>query len=282
MQVPATLRRPATLVLLSAALAGVSNVLWRFGDGAALTLAATRSFAGLVLFSPLLVAAARSGALGKALRDRAAWPAILLSGATIWTAALLFREAPGPLAAAAIGVSPVVALLVGRATGSRRIPHRAKAAIVVCTLAAIAAAGPQTLVASHLLFATLFLGTDVACVLATEHARRRHDASTLTASSLVVSAIPAPLLWVSAPAALSGMVVGVGVAVIGTLARLMRAQALGSINAAVVASSTQITALLTALGGALVFADTLGPARFVALLVACAASFAAIVWSADR
>lgn len=62
----------------------------------------------------------------------------------------------------------------------------------------------------------------------------------------------------------------------------MRAQALGSISAAVVASSTQVTALLTALGGAIVFADDLGPYRFIALLAACAASFAALVWSAPK
>lgn len=272
---------PATLVLLSAVLAGVSNVLWRFGEGAAIMLAATRACAGLVLFSPLLVAAVRSGALRRAASDRGAWPAILLSGATIWTAALLFREVPGPLAAAAIGVSPVVALVVGRVVGSRHIPRRAKVAIVVCTVAAFVAAGPQTVVASQLLFAALFLSTDVACVLATEHARRRHDASTITVSSLVVGAIPAPLLWLHTPAAMSGITVGIAVAVVGTLARLLRAQALGSISAAVVASSTQVTALLTAVGGAVIFADTLGPGRFAALLVACAASFAAIVWSAQ-
>lgn len=272
---------PATLVLLSAVLAGCSNVLWRFGDGAALMLAATRAFAGLVLFSPLLVTTFRSGDLQRVLRDRTAWPAIVLSGATIWTAALLFREVPGPLAAAAVGVSPVVALLVGRAVGSRRIPHRAKVAIVACAAAAVVAAGPQTLVASQLVFAAMFLATDVACVLATEHARRRHDASTITVSSLAVGALPAPLLWMHSAVAFNGIAVGVGVAVIGTLARLMRAQALGSISAAVVASATQVTALLTALGGALIFADTLGPARFVALLVACAASFAAIVWTAS-
>lgn len=282
MQTPATLRSPAALVLLSAVLAGCSNILWRFGDGAAIMLAATRAFAGLVLFAPLLVTTLRSGTLRRAATDRRAWPAILLSGATIWAAALLFRGVPGPLAAATIGLSPVVALLVGRAVGSRHIPARAKAAVVVCTVAAILAAGPQTLVASQLGFAALFLTTDVACVLATEHARRRHDATTLTIASQVVGALPAPLLWLSAPVAVSGLAVGCGVAVIGTLARLMRAQALGSISAAVVASSTQVTALLTAIGGAIVFADDLGPYRFIALLAACAASFAALVWSAPK
>ena len=273
-------RHPAALVLLAAAMFGVVNVLWRFGEGAAVTLAATRALAGLVLFSPLLVTVWRSGALKRAVRDRRAWPAIGLSGATMWSAALLFREVPGPLAAATIGLSPVVALLAGRVVGSRRIPARAVGAIVVCTIAASFAAGPQTLVASQLVFAGLFLSTDVASVLAAEHARRRHEASTLTISGLVVGAIPAPLLWLLYPAAPSGLAIGIIVAAIGTLARWMRSHALGTLNGAVVASSTQITALVTALGGALIFADTLGPTRFTALLIACAASFAAIVWSA--
>lgn len=270
-------RIPA-MVLGAAALFGLCNVAWRFGEGSAATLAATRAAAGLLLFSPVVIRVLWSGALVRALRDATGLAACLLSGATLWAAALMFRSIPGPAAAATIALLPVVTLLVGRLVGTRRTPRRAILAMAVATTAALFAATPVHLTRGLLVPVLLFLAVEVASLLVAERARQRHEASTLVMGGLLLGAVPAPLLWAGMPVAESGLWAAGAVAVLGTLGRLLKSHTQATVSAAVVGSSTQVTALVTALGGVALFADALTAPRLAALLVGAAAASAAVWW----
>lgn len=279
---PTTTRGPNTTILVigAATLFGICNVAWRFGDGSVAMMAATRSAAGLVLFTPLVVQVSRSGAFRRIVRDPTALAACLLSGLTVWTIGFLLRSIPGPAAAAAIGVLPVFVLLLGHLVGSRRTTPKALTAMCVATTAALVAAGPIAMSWGIALPVALFMGAEGASLLVAEAARRRHDSTALVMGGLILGALPAPFLITSTSVASTGLAAALAVALLGTAGRLMRGRAQGSISAAVVGSGTQVTALVTALGGVVLFADDLSATRLVALLVGATAATAAVLWSA--
>lgn len=273
---------PWSWVITGAVLFGFCNIARRLGEGSIPAMAATRAVLGLILFAPMVIHVLRTGQLRDVVRGWSGIIACLLAGASLWASALLFRSVPGPLAAAVLGISPVVSLLIVLALRSQTMSARTGLAVLGCSAFGLVAAGPGMFTTQALIPAGVFLASDVAQAWSNEWARGKHDAKTLTVGGLLVGAAPAPFLWMGGAMATSGFVASVVVALLGTSGRYLKSHALGSIGVTEVASSSQVTALVTAVGGALVFHDELGPLRFAALLIASGLAVCALRWAVPK
>lgn len=125
-------------------------------------------------------------------------------------------------------------------------------------------------------------GTEVLCV---ERARRDHASSVLVAAGMAVGALVAYtgvlLLSPAGGTSTSGYIAATVVGVMGTTGRWLRASALPFIGSAVASSTSQIAALVTALGGILLLGDSVR-AIGVVLSVIAATSAAVAVYRAGR
>lgn len=266
-------------LLLAAVLFGVANIAWRYGEGSSFSLAAQRALIGAILFAPVTVAAWRDGRARAVLASPSGRIAIVCSSATMPASALLFRSLTGPQAALCLAITPavlvVIALLSGR--GSNRAVPWVLVSVVAAAWAVVAGGlGGRPLV--DYWPAGLNMMLDIVAILALERARRDHQATVLVGMTMVVatlwcSVVGALTSGLSAPPAV-GLIAASVVGVCGTTARALRAFALPWFGAAVTFSAGQVSVLLTAIGGVIIFAD---PLTWASALLGVIAAVTAVV-----
>lgn len=247
-----------------------------------MALAAQRALVGALLFSPLLVGGLRKGTLQSALRDPVALLAIAASAATILVPPIMFRSLTGPQAALVMAVTPVALVVVSKLLFNRST--RALVAVVISVVAAVIAAvsgEANTFTSQQLGAAALFMFTDVLSMLAAERARERHDAGVLVVTGMAFGAVCFVAITATAHSSLtiatSGLLAATFVGFFGTLARVLRMHTLPKVGAAVAHSNSQVTAVFTAIGGIIIFNDSIGLVTAIFALIAAGASLVAVV-----
>ncbi len=268
------------MTLSAASLWAIGQVAWRYGEGNAIALAGQRSLVGCVFMLPVLVRAFHDGRLRQMCTNRSAAIAVVSSALTMPFTATLFRELTGPQAALMTAVTPAAVMLCATSIGSR-LSTRAAFAVVISTVAAVVAAlsgGLGNFSYVGLFAAAVLLVTNVVMMLATERAREHFDASSLVAAGMLLACAGcygvALVVHPAGGIATSGAIAATVAGITGTIARVARAVTLPFIGSAVASSAAQLTALLTAIGGVLLFDD---PASFTALALGIVAAAAAVI-----
>lgn len=263
----------------------ICNTAWRFGHGSAFALAGQRALVGVIFFAPVLVLGLRNGKVAALVRDPVAVAAVIASGSTMPAVATIFRWMTGPQAALVLAVTPVSIIVCGVLV-YRRSP-RALMPVLVSVIAAATAAsvgGLGSFSSKQLIAAGAFVVLDTNSMMLIERARQRHDAMLIVAGGMVAGAVGCYGVFLvfqpSGSIAISGVVAASIVGIFGTSARALRAHALPHIGSAVTYSSAQMTAVGTAVGGIIVFSDSIGPLSAALGLVAAAASLVATVIAA--
>jgi hypothetical protein len=290
------LRRRATgFVMVAALLFAACNVAWRFGEGSTASVVAIRAGLGAVV-AWAIARRRTSQAWWRAAATRSGRQAVLVSAATLLAAAAMFRSLDGPLAGLALACTPAVALLLRDRVG----PVATWAALGSSTAAVgglvVASAGRSETADVGWLAAgsaIAFVGLEVWSMRASQQAVEDGlDPASLVTATMVVAAVAlAPLAVVQSSGVGASTLVGsavaaVFVALFGTVGRVLRTSALPAAGVPAVASSAQVTALGTAVGGLVVVGDGLtwfsAGAAVVAAGLGTVAVIAATSWRLAR
>jgi hypothetical protein len=279
-------RRAVLDVLGAAVLFAVCNVAWRYGGGSTFVIVFGRGALGACLAWTI---GRRRGLppWREVLRSRMGVAAIVTSGAGLVAAGTMFRTLDGPVAGLALACTPAVAMVV-----RDRVGGLAAAAAVGSSLAAglgIAHAAVSSDEATHvglvaIAVAAGFVGLEVLSMRFSQLAVEDGSDATgiVTGTMVVAAAVTFPFAVVTEIGAdtstlLSAVGAALVVAVLGTVGRLWRTAALPAAGVPAVAASSQVTAFGTALGGVLLFSDTLSAVGVVCAVLAAGLGVAAVV-----
>ena len=249
-------------VLIASLLFAGCNIGWRLGSGPAIGVVGLRAAIGA--FVAVGITRRRSsGPWLDPLRLRSGRVAVAVQVVGLIVAGTMFRTLDGPLAGLAIACTPAVALLVRDRSG-----RLATAAALGSSLAAIvglsiaAGDGVDAVTWAGASVAVLFVAVEVIGLRTSEVAVEDGvNPATLVSSTMVSGAmilLPLGLVFgtLREPGTLWGALLGaLIVAVLGTIARVLRTAALPAAGVTAVAASSQVNALFTAFGGLVIFGD---------------------------
>jgi drug/metabolite transporter (DMT)-like permease len=279
-------RRAVLDVLGSSVLFGACNVAWRYGEGPTVGVVFVRASLGVVL-GWLLIRRRGHPSWRTALRTRSGVVAVLSAGASMVLAGTMFRTLDGPVAGLAIACTPAVAMLVrdrvGRIAGAAAVGSSIAAAVGIVVATGRTDAGADVGWWA-VLVAVAFVAVEVVSMRAAQVAVEHdvHATAIVTASMLVAAVTTAPFAVVAeagSDASAWGSAVGAAfvVAVLGTVGRVLRTEALPSAGVPAVAASTQVTALGTAVGGVWLFSDELTAVGVLSAVVAAGLGILAVL-----
>ena len=272
---------------MASVLFGACNVAWRFGSGPAIGVVGFRALIGAFVAASI---SRRRGAPSwtSPLRVRSGRWAVALSVVGLVAAGTMFRMLDGPLAGLAVACIPAVALLVRDRSGRLAVLAAlgsSLAAVIGLTIASGDGVGRVTWGAALLVVA--FIAIDVSTMRLSEIAVLDGvDPAAIVSSTMLCGAVvllPAGLIYGVArdPASLWGALgAGLAVAVLGTIGRVLRTEALPSAGVTATAASSQVNALVTAIGGIVVFGDVMSIASIVCTIVAAGLGATAVVVAA--
>ncbi|MFM8861490.1 MAG: hypothetical protein ACKOIA_03390 [Acidimicrobiia bacterium] len=278
-------RRAVGDVLISSVLFGGCNIAWRYGTGPAIGIVGYR----MVIGSVIAVGIARwrgGGTWLDPLRVRSGRIAVAASIAGLVAAGSMFRALDGPLAGLTLACTPAVALLVrdrsGRVAVGAALGSSA-AAIVGLTVAA-GDAGVASVSWGDAVIAVVFVAIDVFTLRALEVAvTERVDPMAIVSATMIGGAIvlvPFGLVLGAArdTETLGGaLAAALAIALFGTVGRILRAAAQPAAGVTAMAASSQVVALVTALGGVVLFADEVTAVSAVCTAVAATLGAVAVV-----
>jgi drug/metabolite transporter (DMT)-like permease len=266
-------------VVAAAVVFGLGNLAFRIGEGDAIAVAAHRCLVGAVLLAPVCFRVRRRSGVSAVLVDRNTSIAMLITGCTMVVSAVVLRTLTGPQAGLAIAIIPLIVLSVRRFFVQHKPAPLVPLSICITAAAAAAATGGLgELSPFKIALLVLFLAANAAEVISMERARQSTPATVVVVGGLVVGAALALVLslamsanLVLSPAAfLAAGLVGLA----GTVGRSMRGYAMLYLGSAVTSSTSQIAALITAVGGVVLFHDEL---EVMGMLLGLLAAFSALV-----
>jgi len=278
-------RRAVGDVLISSVLFGGCNIAWRYGTGPAIGIVGYRMVIGAVI--AVGIARWRGGGTWlDPLRVRSGRIAVAASIAGLVAAGSMFRALDGPLAGLALACTPAVALLVRDRSGRVAVAAAlgsSVAAIVGLTVAA-GDAGVASVSWGDAGIAVVFVAIDVFTLRALEVAvTERVDPMAIVSATMIGGAIvlvPFGLVLGAArdTDALGGaLAAALAIALFGTVGRILRAAALPAAGVTAMAASSQVVALVTAVGGVVLFADEVTVVSAVCTAVAATLGAVAVV-----
>lgn len=275
--------RHSAVVLAAAVAFAVCNVVWRFGEGDTLPIVMQRSLIGLLLVGPVLWHAFRTDALRAVGSDKWAMLAVLAEACSLVATAFMLRGMTGPVVALVLAITPVLLLLptklLAGVLSRQALPYVVLTVVLASGAAISGGLGPVSARVLGLGATWLFLR--MVSIIALEHARARHTSSVLIASGMLVAAIGTAVVNAAAGTVTSwsvnGLIVAIVVAVLGTAAKMLQTYSLPHLGSVVTSTTSQVGALLTAIGGVLVFQDPLSPRAAVLSLLAAAAAVRATI-----
>lgn len=237
----------------------------------------------------------RAGSWLDPLRIRSGRVAVAVQVVGLVAAGTMFRTLDGPLAGLALACTPAVALLVRERAGRRATVAAlgsSLAAIVGLTLA-VGDDGVGSVTLVGVAIAVAFVAIEVIGLRTTELAVEDGlNPTTLVSSSMITGSVillPMGLAFgtLREPSAIwSALGAAFAVALFGTVGRVLRTAALPAAGVMAVAASTQVTALVTAIGGVVLLADPLTPVGLIAAVVAAVLGATAVVagarWRLER
>lgn len=267
------MRRKATVAaLIAMACFTASNFFWRFASLDAPVLAGWRCLVGAVLLVPMSFRFPRGA--WKVLRYPSVIALVVSQAITVTLAAAMFLSVPGPLAGVALSLIPIITAGFAALVGLRRLRRRQKILIALAGSAGVLAASADLAdiaigaIAVALAFA---VGDSIGNVI-NEAARSRHNVnpSLVVMVSLFVGAPVGILMWIAdgRPTLERGDYVAIiGVAVVGTLGRVLVSWSMRWIGGAEAAMFAQLVAVATAVGGVIFFDDVLHLATAAGLAI---------------
>jgi hypothetical protein len=279
-------RRAVVDVLGASVLFAVCNVAWRYGGGSTVVIVFVRATLGAVLAWAI---GRRRGLPGwrHALGSRMGIAAVVSAGAGMVAAGTMFRTLDGPVAGLALACTPAVAMLVRDRVGGVAAAAAVGSSVAAAVGIAHAASGSDE--ATHLGWVAVAVAVGFVAleVLSMRFAQLAVEEGTdptgiVTGTMVVACVATLPFAVVSEAGAdastlLSAVAAALVVAVLGTVGRLWRTEALPAAGVPAVAASSQVTAFGTALGGVLLFSDALGAFGVVCALVAAGLGVGAVV-----
>ncbi len=281
-------RRAVNDVLIASVLFGACNIAWRYGSGPAIGIVGFRTAIGAVV--ALLIARRRGADPWTApLRVRSGRWSVLLALVGLVAAGTMFRTLDGPLAGLAVACIPAVALLVRDRSGRLAVLAAlgsSLAAVIGLTVASGGQGVGSVSIGAALLVAS-FIAIDVATMRVTEVAVLDGvDPTSIVSASMMCGAIvllPIGLVFGAArdPAAIWGALgAALAVALFGTFGRVMRTAALPSAGVTATAASSQVNALVTAIGGIVLFGDHMSIVSVVCTAAAAGLGATAVIAAA--
>lgn len=280
-------RRAVVDVLVASVLFGGCNIAWRYGSGPAIAMVGFRVTIGAVI-ALMIAGNGRGGSWTAPLRVRSGRVAVVVSIAGLAVAGTMFRTLDGPLAGLALACVPAAALLVrdrsGRTAAAAALGSSA-AAIVGLTVAA-GDGGVDGVTWTGAVVAVLFVAIEVASLRTSELAVADGvDPMAIVSATMLGGAVillPVGLAFGSRdPAILGGaLVAAFVVALFATIGRVLRTAALPAAGVTATAASTQIAALVTAIGGVVLFSDHVTIVSVVCTIVAASLGALAVVEAA--
>jgi drug/metabolite transporter (DMT)-like permease len=283
-------RRAVVDVLGAAVLFAACNVAWRYGTGSTLVVVFVRALLGAGLAFGI---GRRRGlpSWRQAFRTRASLLAVGSGGLGMVLAGTMFRSLDGPVAGLALACTPAVALLVrdrvGGLAGMAALGSSLAAAVGIVA----AASGSDTaarLGFGAVVLAVAFVAVDVVSMRSAQLAvEGGTDATAIVTGTMIVATVGTAPFAVLAEAGsansilISAFLAAVVVALLGTVGRVLRTEALPSAGVPAVAASSQVTALGTAVGGVVLLGDGLSVLGVICAVLAAGLGALAVV-SATR
>lgn len=280
-------RRAVVDIVVASVLFGGCNIAWRFGDGPAIGIVGFRTLIGAAV-AVVISRRMGAGSWRAPLRSRAGREAVLASILGLVAAGTMFRSLDGPLAGLAVACTPAVALLVRDRSGRLATGAALGSSLVaIAGLAFAAGGGIDAIGWDEAIIAVVFVAVEVWSLRAVEVAvvGGEHPAAIVSASMIGGALVLVPIafafgtLWSPSTFA-SALGAAAVVAVLGTIGRVLRSAALPSAGVAATASSSQINAVVTAVGGVVLLGDVVHLASFASMMAAAALGIVAVVSAA--
>lgn len=275
-------------VLTASVLFGGCNIAWRFGSGPAIGVVGYRAALGAIV--AVVISRRWDGASWiSSLRVRSGRVAVLVSIAGLVAAGTMFRVLDGPLAGLALACTPAVALLVRDRSGRIAVAAALGSSIAAVIGLAVAAGdgGVDSVTWAGALAAVAFIGIEVVSLRTVEIAVEDEvDPLAIVSATMIggtIILLPLGLAFGAArdPSTLwSALAAALAVAVFGTVGRVLRTAALPAAGVTATAASSQINALVTAIGGVILFSDEISPVSIVCTLVAAVLGATAVIAAA--
>lgn len=275
-------------VLTASVLFGGCNIAWRFGSGPAIGVVGYRAALGAIV--AVVISRRWDGASWiSSLRVRSGRVAVLVSIAGLVAAGTMFRVLDGPLAGLALACTPAVALLVRDRSGRIAVAAALGSSISAVIGLAVAAGdgGVDSVTWAGALAAVAFIGIEVVSLRTVEIAVEDEvDPLAIVSATMIggtIILLPLGLAFGAArdPSTLwSALAAALAVAVFGTVGRVLRTAALPAAGVTATAASSQINALVTAIGGVILFSDEISPVSIVCTLVAAVLGATAVIAAA--
>jgi len=228
----------------------------------------------------------RAGSWLDPLRVRSGRIAVSVQVLSLLAAGTMFRTLDGPLAGLALACVPAVALLVRDRAGrlSTAAALGSSLAAIIGLTVATETDGVGSVTWAGVAIAVVFVAIEVIGLRTTELAVEEGlNPTTLVSSSMIAGSVillPLGLIFgtLQQPWTIWGALgAAFAVALFGTIGRVLRTAALPAAGVMAVAASTQINALVTAVGGVLLLDDHVTVVGLVATLVAAVLGATAVV-----
>ena len=281
-------RRAVTDVLVASVLFGGCNIAWRFGSGPVLGIVGYRVGFGALIAVGLARWRGGGSWLGP-LRVRSGRLAVVVTIAGLLAAATMFRTLDGPLAGLALACTPAVALLVRDRSGRAAVAAAlgsSTAAIVGLTVAA-GDGGVDSVTWTGAIVAVVFIAIEIVSLRASEIAVEDGvDPMAIVSATMIggtILLLPLSLAHgvVDGPSVIVGAIgAAVVIAVFGTIGRVLRTAALPAAGVTATAASSQLNALVTAVGGVVLFSDHITAVSVVCTTIAALLGAVAVVAAA--